>query len=146
METWRPTLDEATGFFQQERWQEALDKFLSIRDQLAPPGVDVHIFLCMKNLGRWEGMIPYLETTVAPPNDRNAELWRILGLLYLNFERDVEKAFGAWRRALALDPSLGSKYQGLQVVHMEESMLAAGMKPEIYFVDITTGNFSVGFR
>ncbi|MEA2204250.1 MAG: hypothetical protein QOE77_1026 [Blastocatellia bacterium] len=145
METWRPTLDEGMAFFQQDRWQEALEKFLAIRDRLAPPGVDVHIFLCMKNLGRWEGMIPYLEATVAPPNDRNPELWRILGLLYLNYERDVEKSFAAWKRALELDPSMGTKYQGLQVVYMHDSMIAAGMKPRIDFVDLATGNFSVGY-
>jgi hypothetical protein len=41
MEVWRPTLNEALELFQQERWEEALNKFLLVRDQIAPPSVDV---------------------------------------------------------------------------------------------------------
>ena len=48
MESWRPTLNEALALFQQERWEEALNKFLAIRSQLAPPGADPQIFLCLK--------------------------------------------------------------------------------------------------
>jgi hypothetical protein len=54
MEVWRPTLDEALELFQQERWEEALNKFLLVRDQIAPPSVDVQIFFCLKSLGRFE--------------------------------------------------------------------------------------------
>jgi cytochrome c-type biogenesis protein CcmH/NrfG len=89
-------------------------------------------------------MIPYLETTVSiPGNDQNAELWRILGLLYLN-ERDTEKAFAAWKRALALDPSLAAQYEGLQIVYMYDSMKQFG-EPVVDFVDFPTGTFSVRF-
>lgn len=145
MESWRPTVNEALALFQQERWEEALNKFLSIRSQLAPPGVDVQVFMCLKSLGRFEECIPYLETTVSiPGNDRNAELWRILGLLYLN-EGDAEKAFAAWKRALAINPLLVYQYDGLQIVSMYDTMKAMGSKPVIDFVDIKTGNFGVHF-
>jgi tetratricopeptide (TPR) repeat protein len=144
MEVWRPTLNEALELFQQERWEEALNKFLTIRDQLAPPSVDTQIFLCLKELGRFEEMIPYLETTVAVPgNDQNPELWRILGLLYLN-ERDTKKAFAAWKVALNLDPSLATKYEGLQIVYMYDSMKQFG-EPVVDFVDFATGTFNVRF-
>jgi cytochrome c-type biogenesis protein CcmH/NrfG len=89
-------------------------------------------------------MIPYLETTVnIPGNDQNAELWRILGLLYLN-ERDTKKAFAAWKIALDLDPSLATKYEGLQIVYMYDSMKQFG-EPVVNFVDFATGNFNVRF-
>ena len=144
MEVWRPTLNEALELFQQERWEEALNKFLTIRDQLAPPSVDTQIFLCLKSLGRFEESIPYLETTVSiPGNDRNAELWRILGLLYLN-ERKTEKAFAAWKTALNLDPSLATKYEGLRIVYMYDSMKQFG-EPVVDFVDLATGTFNVRF-
>jgi tetratricopeptide (TPR) repeat protein len=144
MEAWRPTLNEALDLFQQERWEEALDKFLLVRDQLAPPGADVQIFLCLKQLKRFEEMTPYLETAVSVPgNDQNAELWRMLGLLYLN-EGNCEKAFAAWKRALALKPSLVDEYSGLQIVYLYDSMKEIG-SPIVDFVDLTTGNFNVRF-
>lgn len=144
MEVWRPTLNEALELFKQERWEEALNKFLSVRNQIAPPSVDVQIFYCLKSLGRFAEMIPYLETTVSiPGNDQNAELWRILGLLYLN-EQNAEKAFAAWKHALRLDPSLAEKYAGLQIVHVYDSMKKIG-EPVIDFVDLATGNFKVHF-
>jgi tetratricopeptide (TPR) repeat protein len=145
MEAWRPTLNEALDLFQQEFWEEALDKFLSIRSQLAPPGADVQIFFCLKELKRYEEMAPYLETTVAiPGNDQNAELWRILGLLYLN-EGDCDKAITAWKRALELNPMLAQMYEGLNVVHVYDTMKALGNPPIVEFVDFATGNFSIGF-
>lgn len=144
MEAWRPTVNEALELFQQERWEEALNKFLSVRNQLAPPGVEVQIFFCLKELKRWEEMTPYLETTVSVPgNDQNAELWRMLGLLYLN-EGNSEKAFAAWKRALALNPLLAQEYSGLQIVYVYDSMKAIG-EPIIDFVNLETGNFSVRF-
>lgn len=145
MEAWRPTVNEALELFQQERWEEALDKFLSVRHQLAPPGVDVQIFFCLKELGRFEEMIPYLETTVSlPGNDQNAELWRMLGLLYLN-ERNADKAFAAWKHALRLNPFLAEEHEGLQIVYMYDSMKEMGSQPIIDFVDLATGNFGVRF-
>jgi tetratricopeptide (TPR) repeat protein len=145
MEPWRPTLNEALELFRQERWEEALNKFLSVRDQLAPPSVDVQIFFCLKELNRFAEMTPYLETTVSVPgNDRNAELWRILGLLYLS-EGDCDKAITAWKRALDLNPLLAQMYQGLNVIHVYDSMKAIGSPPIVEFVDFATGNFSVRF-
>lgn len=144
METWRQTLDEGLALFNAQRWDEALNKFLPIRSQLAPPGVDVQIFFCLKELKRFAEMTPYLETTLnVPGNETKAELWRMLGLLYLN-EGDAEKAFTAWKRALELEPSLAQKYQGLQVVYVYDSMKLIG-EPVIDFVDFETGNFSVRF-
>ena len=146
MEEWRPALDQALKLFEQRQFEEALSKFISIRDRLAPPGVDVHIYLCLRELKRYEDMIPYLETSLAfSPNDRNPEQWRVLGLLYLHNERDVEKAFAAWKRALELNPSLVQQYQGLQVVYLYDSMKEMGGQPIIDFVDLETGNFGVRF-
>lgn len=144
MEAWRPTLNGALELFQQERWEEALDKFLSVRSQLAPPGADVQIFMCLKALNRFAEATPYLETTLSiPGNAGNAELWRVLGLLHLN-EGNAEKAFAAWKRALELNPSLAEKYQGLQVVYVYDTMKEIG-QPIIDFVDLATGNFGVHF-
>src|SRR2546423_12595496 len=137
MEAWRPALNEGLALFEQKQFAAALDKFLAIRDQLAPPGVDTHIFMCLRALGRYEEMIPYLETTISlAPNDQNAELWRMLGLLYLHNERDVEKACRAWKRALQLNPALAAQYEGLQFVYFYDAMKATGGQPVIDFVDL----------
>ena len=146
MEEWRPTLDQALKLFEQRRFEDALSNFISIRDRLAPPGVDVHIYLCLRELKRYEDMIPYLESAIRfSPNDRNPEQWRVLGLLYLHNERDVEKAIEAWKRALELDPALAGQYQGLQVVYLYDSMKEMGGQPIIDFVDLETGNFGIRF-
>jgi len=146
MELWRPTLDEALDLFQKEHFAEALEKFLSIRDQLAPPGVDVQIFFCMKHLKRYDQMIPYLKATLEiPGNGESAELWRMLGLLLLHNERDVPKAMRAWKHALHLEPSLAQKYDGLQFVHLYDVMKETGGQPVIDFVDLETGNFGIHF-
>jgi tetratricopeptide (TPR) repeat protein len=146
METWRPALNEALALFEQQQFADALDKFLPIRHQLAPPGVDTHIFLCLRALKRYEEMIPYLEAVLAfPPNDQNAELWRMLGLLYLHNERDVEKAVTAWKQALQLNPLLAQQHNGLQIVYLYDTMKQAGSQPTIDFVDLETGNFGIRF-
>lgn len=146
MEEWRPTLDQALELFQQERFADALDKFLSIRDRLAPPGVDIHIFQCLRQLKRYEDMIPYLETTLSfSPNDRNAELWRMLGLLYLHNERSVDKACAAWKQALALNPFLAQQYEGLQFVYIYDSMKASGSQPVVEYVNLEDGSFNIRF-
>jgi tetratricopeptide (TPR) repeat protein len=146
MEPWRPTLDEALDLFQQERFAEALEKFLSIRDQLAPPGVDAQIFLCMKQLKRYDQIIPYLKATLEiPANGQNAELWRMLGLLLLHNERNVPKAMRAWKYAMHLDPSLAQKYDGFQFVHLYDVMKETGGEPVIDFVDLETGHFGIHF-
>lgn len=146
MESWRPTLNEGLELFQKEQFEPALEKFLSIRTQLAPPGVDVQIFFCMKELKRYDDMIPYLKATLeAPGNGENAELWRMLGLLLLHNERDVPKAMRAWKYAMHLDPSLLQKYDGLQFVSVYEVMKETGGQPVIDFVDLETGNFGIHF-
>ena len=146
MEEWRPTLDQALKLFEQRRFEDALSNFISIRDRLAPPGVDVHIYLCLRELKRYEDMIPCLESALRfSPNDRNPEQWRVLGLLYLHNERDVEKAIEAWKRALELNPELAGQYHGLQVVYLYDSMKEMGGQPIIDFVDLETGNFGIRF-
>jgi tetratricopeptide (TPR) repeat protein len=146
MEDWRPTLDEGLKMFEQRRFEDALTRFISIQDRLAPPGVDVHIYLCLRELKRYKDMIPYLESGLRfSPNDRNPEQWRVLGLLYLHNERSVEKAVEAWKRALELNPALAAQYTGLQIAYLYDSMKAMGSQPVIDFVDLETGNFSVRF-
>ena len=145
MEAWRPTLNEGLALFEQKEFAAALNKFLFIRAQLAPPGVDTHIFMCLRALRRYEEMIPYLEATISySPNDQNAELWRMLGLLYLHNERDVDKAMTAWKRALQLNPALAVQYEGLQFVYVYDAMKGTG-KPVIDFVDLETGAFGIHF-
>ena len=146
MEEWRPALDEGLKMFGQRQFENALSKFLSIRDRLAPPGVDVHIYLCLRELKQYDEMIPYLESALRfSPNDRNPEQWRMLGLLYLHNERNVEKAIEAWKQALELNPALAAQYTGLQIVYLYDSMKEMGGQPIIDFVDLETGNFAVRF-
>jgi cytochrome c-type biogenesis protein CcmH/NrfG len=48
--------------------------------------------------------------------------WRLLGLLHLAKENNLEKACDAWRKALDLDPTSLDKYPALSIVHTHNVM------------------------
>jgi tetratricopeptide (TPR) repeat protein len=109
-------------------------------------GLNAQIFNCMKLLGRYEDIIPYLEKTLQYlNNDQNPDLWRQLGLLYLVNENNLEKAVEAWKRAIALDSSLIENFSGLNVVYTYDAMKSRDERItwKILHADIETGEFSV---
>ena len=109
-------------------------------------GLNSLIFNCMKLLGRYEDIIPYLEKTLQYlNNDQNPDLWRQLGLLYLVNESNLEKAVEAWKKAIALDSSLIEKFPGLNVVYTFDAMKSRGERItwNVVHADIETGEFSV---
>lgn len=109
-------------------------------------GLNAFIFNCMKLLGKYEDMIPYLERTLQyMDNKSNPDLWRQLGLLYLVNEQNFDKAIEAWRNAVALDPRIEQRYPGLSVVHVYNAMIARGEKIswKLIHANIETGDFSV---
>ena len=109
-------------------------------------GLNAFIFNCMKLLGQYKNLIPYLEKTLRYlNNDQNPDLWRQLGLLYLVNEQDLEKAIDAWKNAISLDPVIEQKFPGLSIVHVYESMRGRGKKisRKLTHADIETGDFSI---
>jgi tetratricopeptide (TPR) repeat protein len=112
-------------------------------------GLNAHIFNCMKLLGRFDGIIPYLEKTLGYlDNDQNPDLWRQLGLLYLVQEKNLDKACDAWRWAIELDSTIAERYQGLNLVFTYDALKSSGHEItwEILYADLETGDFSVSLR
>jgi tetratricopeptide (TPR) repeat protein len=124
-----------------EHYKEAFPQFEHL-----DRGLNAQIYNCMKLLKQYDGMIPFLESTINYlDNNQNPTLWRLLGLLYLIQEDDLEKACEAWKEALTLDSSLVQKYPGLNIVFVFDSMKKAGKKPswKVLSADIESGDFSV---
>ena len=112
-------------------------------------GLNAHIFNCMKLLGQYETAIPFLEKTLQYlNNDRNPELWRLLGLLYLVNEKNLDKAVEAWRKAIALDEAIVQRFPGLNVVYTYDTMKSRDEKVswKLIHADIQTGDFAVSFK
>ncbi|MFW9920906.1 MAG: hypothetical protein ACFFED_15000 [Candidatus Thorarchaeota archaeon] len=109
-------------------------------------GLNAHIFNCMKLLGRYEDILPYLERTLQYlNNDRNPDLWRQLGLLYLVQKKDLEKAVEAWKKAIELDSSFLERFPGLNVVYTYTALKSTGkhVSWKVIHADLETGEFSV---
>ncbi len=112
-------------------------------------GLNAHIYNLMNLLKRYDGILPFLEKTIQYlDNDKNPTLWRILGLLYLVQEKDIDKASKAWKKAIQLDPSVRENYPGLEIVYTYESLRASGrsVEWELLDYDLETGVFSVNLK
>lgn len=112
-------------------------------------GLHAQIYNCLNLLGRFEEMLPYLEKAITYlDNQKNPEMWRILGLLYLAQKNDLDKACESWKKALELNPLLLEKYSGLNIVHVYEAVKKQGKKVawEVEYIDLKTGNFSVAIK
>jgi tetratricopeptide (TPR) repeat protein len=147
MEDIQEIVKRGMEFFNRKDFRSALGEFLKISEKCNPPGLDVHIFFCMKALKMYDEMIPYLETTVSvPQNSKNPDLWRMLGMLYLKFAKDLEKACHAFRKVMALDPLMLDRYPGLAFVDVYEKVKSSGQSYQSHIdVDLDTGLFSVRF-
>ena len=127
-----------------ERLSKEIDQYEHLEG-----GLNAFIFNCMKLLKQYDDMIPFLEKTLEYlDNDKNPDLWRILGLLYLAKENDLEKACTAWKKAIELNPQLLEKYSGLNIIYVYEAMKEKEPPPKwkILSIDLDTGNFSVIFE
>jgi tetratricopeptide (TPR) repeat protein len=156
-------VSRARDFYSSGKYQKSLEISLRIREyidsqnkeELAKDidqfhhldgGLNAHIFNCMKLLGQYDAVIPYLEKTLQYlNNDKNPELWRLLGLLYLVKEQNLDKAVEAWRKAIALDESIVQRFPGLNIVYTYDAMKSKTgvVKWELVHADIQTGEFSV---
>lgn len=109
-------------------------------------GLNAHIFNLMSLLGQLEKIIPFLERTLDYlDNDKNPNLWRQLGLLYLVQEEDIDKACSAWKKAIELDPFIIEKYPGLNLVYTYQALKSSGKSVswKVLHADLETGDFSV---
>lgn len=109
-------------------------------------GLNAHIFNCMKLLGRYDGILPYLERTIQYlDNAKNPDLWRQLGLLYLVQEKNLEKAVTAWKKAIELAPTFLDRFPGLNIIYTYDAMKSAGrlVNWEVLHADLETGEFSI---
>jgi len=109
-------------------------------------GLNAFIFNCMELLGQHDRMLPFLERAIHYlDNERNPDLWRQLGLLYLVQKKDIDKACAAWTRAIQLDPAILERCPGLNLVHAYEALKKAGKQPrwKLLHADLNTGDFSV---
>jgi tetratricopeptide (TPR) repeat protein len=158
----RSLFHEAQTLNQKDKLEEALRIALEIRQTLDESGqslskeingyehlnggLNALIFSCMNLLNQYENMIPYLEKTLKYlDNDQNPNLWRLLGLLYLAKENNLEKACDAWRKALDLDPTLLDRYPGLSIVHTYDAMRKNGktIAWKTTHINLETGDFSI---
>jgi len=109
-------------------------------------GLHAQIYNCMNLLGKFNEMLPYLEKAITYlDNNRNPEMWRVLGLLNLAQKNDLDKACEAWKKAIELNPLFLEKYSGLSIVNVYEALKKQGKKVtwEIKNLDLQTGEFSV---
>ncbi|NHI94612.1 MAG: hypothetical protein EAX96_19125 [Candidatus Lokiarchaeota archaeon] len=109
-------------------------------------GLHSQIYNCLNLLGKYDEMLPYLEKSITYlDNNRNPEMWRMLGLLYLAQKNDLEKACNAWKKAIELNPLLLEKYSGLSIVNVYEAMKKQGKKIThvVESLDLKTGEFTI---
>ncbi len=140
------TLRKALAHFDKRDYEAALPLFLAAEPRLSPPGVGVYVLQCLLRTGRSDDLLPYVESALdLPANRRNAELWRLAGLLYLKYRQSVGEACRAWQTSIALDPRMLDRYPDLSIAGRYERMALAGMEPLVRYVDLDTGQFAVEF-
>ena len=109
-------------------------------------GLHAQIYNCMNLLGLFDEMLPYLEKTITYlDNNKNPDMWRVLGLLYLAQKNDLHKACEAWKKSSELNPLFLEKYSGLNIVNVYEAVKKQGKKVtwEVKHIDLQIGDFSV---
>ena len=109
-------------------------------------GLDAQIYNLMNLLQNFDGILPYLEKSITYlDNKRNADMWRMLGMLYLAQKNDLEKACEAWKKAIEINPSYTKWYSGLNVVFVHDAMKKQGenITWKIEHLDLKTGEFSI---
>ncbi|MGY5874150.1 MAG: hypothetical protein RTU30_00250 [Candidatus Thorarchaeota archaeon] len=162
----RTLYSEGLAQNQPEKLEQALEIALDLRktldsidnDKLASEinqyehldsGLNAHIYNLMNLLKRYDEILPFLEKTIRYlDNEKNPTLWRILGLLYLVQEKDIDKASEAWKKAIQLDPLTLERHPGLEIVHTYEALKASRriVDWELLDYDLETGVFSVNLK